>query len=85
MAKNDNKNIVKALKGIANSNASVCMQLEACRNLKSQLLDEIRTRDPFRETKRSDIALKEVKKHAKAVKLLKSLCKEEKRLRGKLN
>jgi hypothetical protein len=77
--------IVNAIDAIANSKASLCLRLEACRKLKSQLIEEARNRFPFKEHKEADVSLEKVKKYGVLIARLESVYREEEDLWIQLN
>ncbi len=67
-----------------NNKASLCQELEACRKLKSHLIEDLRSRFPFKEQKENDVSVEKVEAYGKLVTHLQNLMKKEQGLWNEL-
>ena len=65
-------------------NSELCPQIEACRKLKRELVEEAKNQFPFKDPKEAVITEKKVEEYIKIIARLQMLCKEEEKLWGQL-
>lgn len=63
----------------------LCPQIEACRKLKRELVEEARNHFPFKDPKETGITAAKVSEYRDTITRLLQLCREEERLWGLLH